>query len=69
MSMPHSEPGSVPNDLTIKLQHTMCSGACPDYSVSILSDGRVIFEGKRYVFAIGKHKVHIFLAVRTTSLK
>lgn len=36
---------TIPRDLIIKLQHTMCSCAFPEYSLSIHGDGRVIFEG------------------------
>ncbi len=50
---------TIPRDLVIKLQHTVCSCACPEYSLSIHGDGRVIFKGKRYVFSKGKHEIRI----------
>ncbi len=50
---------SIPKDLVMSLQRTMCPSACPDYSLSIYADGRVLYEGRRYVAIKGKQKIHI----------
>lgn len=35
-------------DLEIRLDRTMCLGWCPDYALTITSDGKVTFEGRTY---------------------
>jgi hypothetical protein len=40
-------------DLEIRLDRTMCFGSCPDYSLTITSDGKVTFEGRHYTKVIG----------------
>ena len=50
-------PPRLPTDLKglrIQLVRTPCFGWCPDYSVSILGDGTVIYEGHRFVKIKGK---------------
>lgn len=37
----------------ITLQRTPCYGFCPDYTVTITSEGEVRYEGRRFVNAIG----------------
>jgi hypothetical protein len=46
----------IPKDLVIGLERTMCPGACPDYSLFIYSDGKVVYEGRHYVAAKGRRK-------------
>jgi hypothetical protein len=41
--------------IQIKLERTGCFGVCPIYSVTLFSDGRVIYEGKYNVAVIGIH--------------
>ncbi|MFZ0863707.1 MAG: DUF6438 domain-containing protein, partial [Candidatus Sulfotelmatobacter sp.] len=36
-------------DFSLTLERTGCEGFCPWYSVAILSDGSVHYEGKAYV--------------------
>jgi hypothetical protein len=48
------QPGSVPDDLVIKLERTRCFGACPVYTVSIDAKGNVIYEGIRFVQVQGR---------------
>ena len=40
-------------DLEIRLDRTMCFGSCPDYSLTITSDGKVTFEGRHHTKVIG----------------
>src|ERR1039458_5281844 len=40
--------------VTITLRRTLCFGTCPEYTVTIGTDG-IVFEGQRYVVAPGKH--------------
>lgn len=35
--------------LVITLERTSCFGNCPDYSVTLLGDGRVFYEGRNFV--------------------
>jgi hypothetical protein len=43
----------------IELSRSMCFGRCPEYTVTILGDGRVHFDGGYYVQASGKHEARI----------
>lgn len=43
----------------ITLERTRCFGACPVYKLTIFSDGRVDYEGIKYVRRIGKATGHI----------
>ncbi len=52
-------PPRFPTDLTglrIKIVRTSCFGFCPDYSVQILGDGTVVYEGRRLVKIKGKQE-------------
>jgi hypothetical protein len=40
--------------VTITLERTDCYGTCPSYTVSLSTDG-VVFEGRKYVAAHGRH--------------
>ena len=61
-------PPRVPTDLNglrIKLVRTSCFGFCPDYSVEILGDGTVIYQGNSFVKAKGTHRGRVSItAVR-----
>ncbi len=39
---------------SIKLERTLCYGECPPYSVEIYSDGKVLYQGEKFVRTIGK---------------
>jgi hypothetical protein len=43
-------------DFSLSLERTGCEGFCPWYSVTILSDGSVHYDGKAYVHVEGTHK-------------
>ena len=49
----------IPADLVITLQRTMCPGACPDYSLSIYGDGKIVYEGRHYVAVKGRQEARI----------
>lgn len=42
--------------LRIVLQRSGCFGTCPIYSVEIAGDGRVLYNGERFVAVLGKHR-------------
>jgi hypothetical protein len=44
------------NDLTIRLERKGCYGRCPIYSVEIHGDGRVVYEGRRFVGVTGRRE-------------
>ncbi len=43
------------NSLRITLERGLCYGRCPAYRVIIHGDGRVIYEGKKFVTVTGRH--------------
>jgi Domain of unknown function (DUF6438) len=47
------------NDFAITLERIGCLGSCPDYTITILADGSVQYEGRAYVLAEGAHKATI----------
>ncbi|TDN38440.1 hypothetical protein E4631_02910 [Hymenobacter sp. UV11] len=40
-------------------QRTPCYGTCPAYTASIFADGRVEYEGQRFVPVLGKHTLRL----------
>ncbi|MBD2439547.1 DUF6174 domain-containing protein [Nostoc sp. FACHB-110] len=44
---------------TITLQRTACFGTCPIYKITIFPDGRVVYEGERFVKVVGKRTARI----------
>jgi hypothetical protein len=40
-------------------QRTPCHGTCPTYKAAIYADGRVEYEGQRFVSLIGKHTLRL----------
>lgn len=50
---------AIPKDLVIELHRIMCPGACPDYSVFVYGDGRIVYEGRRYVAVKGRREGRI----------
>jgi hypothetical protein len=47
------------SSLEITLERGVCFGTCPDYTVTIHGDGRVVFEGRRFVAKMGRHEGRI----------
>src|SRR5690349_2625036 len=50
---------TIPADTLITLKRTNCFFTCPDYSVSISADGKVIFEGNANVKVKGRSETRI----------
>jgi hypothetical protein len=44
---------SIPDDLQVTLSRGACFGLCPIYSVTLYSDGTVLFEGQRHTKVLG----------------
>lgn len=44
---------------TITLTRGVCFGFCPDYTVTIESDGRVSYEGRRFVAVAGRQEARV----------
>ena len=49
----------VPPDTIITLKRTACFGTCPEYKITIVADGAVVFEGKSFVKRVGTTKTVI----------
>jgi hypothetical protein len=49
----------VPPDTIITLKRTACFGSCPEYKITIVADGGVVFEGKSFVKRVGTAKTVI----------
>ena len=52
----------IPNDTQITLARTSCLGECPVYSVSIDSQGNVVYEGSEHVRVVGRQTARIPLS-------
>lgn len=52
---------AIPSDaeVAVTLERGLCFGSCPAYKVTIYTDGTVIFEGERFVDAIGTYATTI----------
>ncbi len=50
-------------ELRIKLVRTSCFGFCPEYSVQIFGDGRVVYEGRGLVKVKGKQEGFVSIDV------
>lgn len=52
---------AIPSDaeVAVTLERGLCFGSCPAYKVTIYTDGTVIFEGERFVDAMGTHSTTI----------
>jgi hypothetical protein len=51
-------PAKAPEPVLI-FQRTPCYGTCPTYTASIFADGRVEYEGQRFVNLLGKHTLRL----------
>lgn len=45
--------------LSIRLERSGCFGTCPAYAVGVSGDGRVTYQGSRYVAVSGTHEAQI----------
>lgn len=45
---------AVPADTVVTLERTPCFGTCPSYKVTVYGDGRLVYEGRKFVKVEGK---------------
>ena len=50
---------STPAEPVLVYQRTPCYGRCPAYTASIFADGRVEYDGQRFVSLLGKHTLSL----------
>jgi hypothetical protein len=50
---------SMPPEPVLVYQRTPCNGRCPVYTATIFADGRVEYDGQRYVPLLGKHTLSL----------
>ena len=51
-----AQTSATTKDFSITLERVGCLGSCPDYSVTILGNGSVRYEGRAYVHTEGVRK-------------
>lgn len=51
-------PAKVPEPVLV-FQRTPCYGTCPSYTATIFADGRVEYDGQRFVRLLGKHTLRL----------
>ena len=54
---PQAEPKPV-----LVFQRTPCYGTCPAYTATVFADGRVEYDGQRFVPVLGKHTLQLPVA-------
>jgi hypothetical protein len=55
-------PAKAATEPVLVVQRTPCHGTCPTYKAAIYADGRVEYEGERFVNLIGKHTLSLPVA-------
>lgn len=54
-------PSSDKNQITeVTLERTTCFGSCPAYTVTLRSDGTIIYEGRKFVEMTGTYKGQVY---------
>ncbi|MGI4866872.1 MAG: DUF6438 domain-containing protein [Janthinobacterium lividum] len=56
------------NAPVLVVKRTPCHGTCPTYTATIFADGRVEYEGERFVTLTGKHTLSLPVATVTQML-
>jgi len=58
---PVATPAETPSmsNVEIRLTRGVCFGSCPDYTVTVNSDGQVRYEGRRFVNVVGERTATI----------
>ena len=51
-----------PQEPVLVFQRTPCYGTCPTYTATIFADGRVEYDGQRFVGLLGKHTLSLPVA-------
>lgn len=59
---------ATPAEPVLVYQRTPCNGRCPVYTATIFADGRVEYDGQRYVALLGKHTLSLPPATVTAML-
>ena len=59
---------TAPNDTILVFQRTPCHGTCPIYTATIFRNGRVAYNGERFVPLTGSHELHLDPATVTAML-
>ena len=49
----------VPEEALIYISHGACLGSCPAYTVTLMSNGNVLYTGNRYVGTLGTVKFNV----------
>jgi len=55
-------PAQAATEPVLVFQRTPCHGTCPTYTATIYADGRVEYEGQRFVTLVGKHTLSLPVA-------
>jgi hypothetical protein len=55
-------PAKGATEPVLVVQRTPCHGTCPTYKAAIYADGRVEYEGERFVNRLGKHTLRLPVA-------
>ncbi len=64
LTLPSSSQSSVPaDDFSLTLERIGCLGSCPDYKVTIQSNGTLQYEGRHYVHVKGVREKKVPLTV------
>lgn len=53
-AIPFPEDGSIPTDMNVRLSRSACYGTCPVYTLTVVADGTVKFNGKEFTETIGR---------------
>ena len=51
-----------PQEPVLVFQRTPCNGTCPVYTANVFADGRVEYDGQRFVGLLGKHTLSLPVA-------
>ena len=55
----HAAPTPTPQEPVLVYQRTPCYGRCPTYTATVFADGRVEYDGQRFVPLLGKHTLSL----------
>jgi hypothetical protein len=59
---------TAPSDTVLVFQRTPCHGTCPIYTATIFRNGKVSYNGERFVPVMGSHELHLDPATVTAML-
>lgn len=54
----NAAPAKQPEPVLV-FQRTPCNGRCPAYTATVFADGRVEYDGQRYVGTLGRHTLSL----------